>query len=312
MAGATRMRLASQTIIVRGARHAALYDLAPRRCPRLQRIPLDIASMIERAASPRDDEQARWLAFLIAAGFVETATPPYWRPYRLDPPPAGIPALHTITIEVDRTSIGLVEAWLRQSPLSRGLHYVFQANAIPAFETPGIARRIASIIAATDATSFELFEDGSQASTIHLADGTAIGRRTRVPCDGSIVDPCRVSIANVRRHLRGSETAGQIHIDRYLVVWPHHDETHYPLGDACLQSLDAIVASDQYRTICENGKDRRDVCRDCEFRHACATNYTRRVDPHDIRSAPSACAYDPCSDGTQQHLVSSEREAVPT
>lgn len=301
------MRLANQTVVVRGARHAALYDLPPRGLPRLQRIPLDVASLIESGESPRDEAQARWLAFLTAAGFVEETTPPRWEPYRPDWSHAYVPALHTITIEVCDESIGLVEAWLRHSPLARTLHYGFYVGST---SSPCIAGKIASIVAATDASSFELFEEGSDASTLFHPDGTAIGRRTQAPpCDGSVIDKLRLSVVNFRRYLRGSETAGQIHIDRYLVVWPHPDEKHYSIGDACLQSLDAIVAGDRYRTICENGKDRRDVCRECELRYACAENYTRRVDPHDIRSAPSACAYDPRSADRQRHLFRS-REAV--
>ena len=290
-------RPANQVVIVRGARRAALYDFRSLKAARMQRIPLDIANLIETHALARTDEQRRWIAFLLSVGFLEDAIAPHWQPFHADwTHPFGA-RLHSITIDVRTANVERLNSWISASMLARELHLGFYLEAQPCSD---IGDGIASLIAAVNAASFELFPFDSDQSVIFDRDGVVIARRNQQETRGDrVVQQLLPSLAAYQRSRRGSETIGQIHVDADLCVWPHRDEAHYLLGDLRLQSLDDILAGARYRAIRENSKDRRAVCRHCELRYACTSNYTRRADPHDIHSAPRDCTYDPLSDDQQ-------------
>src|SRR5690606_9996223 len=89
-----------------------------------------------------------------------------------------------------------------------------------------------------------------------------------------------------------SESFGCIHIDANREVFPDVSERHYliqRLSDA--QDLSLLLENPKLMIYWSAGKDKRQKCRDCEFRHACPNPIPARSITDDIYSAPSNCTY---------------------
>jgi len=289
-------------LLVRGARRAALYDFRNMNHARVQRIPLAIADRVLAHEDGAGADERRWLAFLLQAGFIEDTIPPYWQPFQADWTHPFRPSLHSVTIDVDVATFGVVCDWLERSTLARGLRYVFH---LPGEMPPESARRMGLLIHRVAAAGFELFSPDTTVTSSLVCDqkGEIVACRDLAARDDpSLTAKLNPTLFQLQRNRLGAETSGLIHVGADLRVRPHRNEQHYLLGDVRSDEFDDIARGDRLAASNAAGKDLRTICKDCELRYACLRDFTARTDPADLHSAPADCPYDPHSGEQQAHL----------
>lgn len=313
------MRLSNQTIIVHGAQRSALYRLDHSKGAQIQRIPSDIAQLLEHDLPPQSATQKRWLEYCVHARFAERDTPMFWEKFTPDWSYCLNRELSTMSFDIGVAGpSAAILPWLQQSKY-RQLHFVFFLSEPP---DQACMREICHLVRDAQAASFELqIMDAKEyipiiESIIFNARGQAIAKRLQYNTstkDVTLLDHLDPSLQLYLLQTHFSESRGQIHIDAGLTIWPHQNERHYALGalgDIASLPLDALFATPQWKHISSATKDSRQKCRDCELRYACLSDYTDRSSASDLHSAPRNCAYDPTASDWQKQLFNPHQEVA--
>lgn len=301
------MRLSNQALIVRGAQRSVVLNFNPERCAEMQRIPSDVADLLEGDPAPTSETQKRWLAFCRAAGFAADSTPMFWQSFRADWSYPFNKPVSSISFDIGASlPAPQLLPWVRNR-VHRVTHLVFMVEREVSANVVGA---LCGLVKETQVDSFELMVQ-TPASGRHSFEsivfdraGQALARRAHTPTENSavVIDQLEPSLQQFLLQKRHAETIGQIHIDAQLNIWPHHHEQHHCLGSVHTRSLDEVLRSAPWLALVGSSKDQRRKCRDCELRYACQLNYTQRSDPGDLASAPQDCAYDPYSADWQKAL----------
>jgi hypothetical protein len=126
-------------------------------------------------------------------------------------------------------------------------------------------------------------------------------RRTDFQGARKIAKRLRLTYRGVLMNTMKHEGYGFLYVDENAVVWPDWLEPRVNFGELATFGREGSPdrtnqAFDEYST---NHKGKRNLCMACELRTCCTWSASQRVDPRDIRSAPSGCGYDPMSEDFQ-------------
>lgn len=134
-------------------------------------------------------------------------------------------------------------------------------------------------------------------------DGVAETRRVHFTCvqlissddcgriTAAAIQPPTVEMFNELRQFNGCLN-GKISIDVNGQI-RNCPSMSTSFGDAATRPLRDVVSDAAFREVWDIGKDRIDICRDCELRYACTDcrAFLQRSD--DLYSKPAKCGYDP-------------------
>lgn len=289
-------RLGHQVVVVEGIERAALLNLERQQ---LHRIPNKLLGFLRNGNATDDYESGRWLDYLVSSGFVQHAHPTLWKAYSDDSSVPRLPKLHTISVEFDPRHVAVYTEWICASSIP--------PRHLSLYSPDGYLRnahRFAKqICERTPLRSFELIKTskGSPENTwVFEASGKLLG--SRVKTRTHLLSHITITGTVYSLLTFYGETAGSLHITDELELLPHREERFFKLGRVDTQSVDEVLGGARYLEYISASKEKRDICKGCEFRRCCLRPNVNRRQSLDLLSGPSDCTYNPSLVDPQNHL----------
>jgi hypothetical protein len=308
-------RLGNQIEVVRGKHAAALYD---HYRGRVQRIPLDAASLLEGPALAEltpEDVSSGFFQGLMQRGYVQPVREYPGEPFRAEWSLPLLPPLRTLSMELGES--------LPESALDRMLGLAAEAVAefgllnfviVAAGNPTSLPEFVARLLALDPQLMVELLcaETAWQSLAVPPSDASRVIRIEAAPQAAAPEYQARqgtrsssyvgtrltaeMLVGNyayfhlLRQH---GESHGCLHVDARLCVFPDICERDYLLADLRREpkTVADIIGDQRTQRYWSAAKDGREKCRDCEFRYACPNPVAHRSDASDLASAPHNCGY---------------------
>jgi radical SAM protein with 4Fe4S-binding SPASM domain len=309
-------RLGNQVEIVRGKHAAALYDYFGGR---VQRIPLAAAPLLEQPAIGElapDDIGSAFFQGLVERNYVQPVGDHPGEPFRTEWTLPLLPPLRTLSVDLDRhvdaLAIDRVVGLVAEAVAGFGLlNVVLVVDGEPE-SLPGLAARLLALdphlmleLLCSDAAWRTVEVPASDPPRLIRIDSAVQGavpdyqhregRRTAVrhamPMSPEMLIGNFAYFHLLKEH---GESHGCLHVDAVLRVFPDICERDYALADLRVEprTVAELVNDERTQRYWSAAKDRREKCRDCEFRYACPNPVAHRSDADDLASAPFNCGYD--------------------
>jgi hypothetical protein len=287
--------LGPRSLLVRGGKRTAIYDLESQRCIRLP------AEILREILSP-GPSSARVDALrtrLLAMGYLIPGVPHDHSPgFNLGHRRSLVSP--TAVLSVDATFLDHADSgdFLRHMmQLGQSQHLLINLNG------RSVSRRAQRALRASG-LGYEMSPGiaGDEHRAVFDRNHKHIGYR-RFSRNGRPSQRFRFDYQTILRNYHWYEGYGLIHIRGDGSVWPNASEATFSLGSVAHVHDGTLLEQHGFRLVCDSPKAARDTCCDCEFRLACNWSVSSRSEAARITSSPAGCGYDPLLEDGQDAIL---------